>query len=161
VLASSFEVEILPPASSCEARLDFAEGGNGAEGAAASPTDAWSCWSSLFVPCVCSLRPPRPKHFHRHIIKLRFLSSCFMRHDLFIGSRTTCPSESYFSWKVTSGVSVSRRHRSPSAWSALPLTCTLVIFRIPLSIQKSKARKVVLVENFSEENFDAEGVPPF
>jgi hypothetical protein len=40
VLASSFEVEILPPASSCEARPDFAEGGNSAEGAAASPADA-------------------------------------------------------------------------------------------------------------------------
>jgi hypothetical protein len=99
-------------------------------------------------------------YFHRRIIKLCFLSSCFVRHDLFVGSRTTCPSESYFSRKVTSGVSVSRRRRSPSARSALPLTCTLVVFRIPLSIQKSKARKVVLVENFCEENFEAEGVPP-
>jgi hypothetical protein len=115
VLASSFEVEILPPASSCEAGQDFTEGGNGAEGAAASPADAWSCWNNLFVACVCSLRPPRPKHFHRRIIKLCFLSSCFVCHDLFVGSRTTCPSESYFSRKVTSGVSVSRRRRSPSA----------------------------------------------
>ena len=40
VLASSFEVEILPPASSSEAGLDLAEGGNGVEGAAASPADA-------------------------------------------------------------------------------------------------------------------------
>jgi hypothetical protein len=40
VLASSFEVEILPPASSCEAGPDFAEGGNDAEGATASPADA-------------------------------------------------------------------------------------------------------------------------
>jgi hypothetical protein len=40
VLASSFEVEILPPASSCEAGPDFAEGRNGAEGATASPADA-------------------------------------------------------------------------------------------------------------------------
>jgi hypothetical protein len=147
VLASSFEVEILPPASSSEAGPDLAEGGNGTEGAAASPADARSCWSSLFVACVCSLRPPRPKHFHRCIIKLRFLSSCFVRHDLSVGSRTTCPSESYFSRKVTSGVSISWRRRSPSARSALPLTCTLFVFRIPLSIQKSKARKVVLVEN--------------
>ena len=40
VLASSFKVEILPPASLFEAGLDLAEGGNGAEGAAASPADA-------------------------------------------------------------------------------------------------------------------------
>jgi hypothetical protein len=40
VLASSFEVEILPPASSCEAGIDFAEGGNGVEGVVASPADA-------------------------------------------------------------------------------------------------------------------------
>jgi hypothetical protein len=32
VLASSFEVEILPPASLSKARADLAEGGNGAEG---------------------------------------------------------------------------------------------------------------------------------
>ena len=71
------------------------------------------------------------------------------------------PSVNYFSRKVMSEVSVSRRRRSSSARSALPLTCTLVVLRIPLSIRKSKAQKVVLVENFSEENFDAEGVPPF
>jgi hypothetical protein len=59
-----------------------------------------------------------------------------------------------------SEVSVSRRHTSPSAQSALPLTCSLVIFRILLSTQ-SKSTKVVLVKDFSEENFDAEGVPPF
>ena len=40
MLASSFEVEILPPASSSEAEPDLAEGRNGAEGAGASPADA-------------------------------------------------------------------------------------------------------------------------
>jgi hypothetical protein len=40
VMASSFEVEILPPMSSPEAGPDLAKGGNGAEGAAASPADA-------------------------------------------------------------------------------------------------------------------------
>jgi hypothetical protein len=59
-----------------------------------------------------------------------------------------------------SEVSVSRRRRSPSARSALPLTCTLVAFRTPLSKQ-SKSVKDVLAKDFSEENFDAEGVPPF
>jgi hypothetical protein len=39
-------------------------------------------------------------------------------------SRIAYPSVSYLSQKVMSEVSVSRRHRSPSARSALPLTCT-------------------------------------
>jgi hypothetical protein len=59
-----------------------------------------------------------------------------------------------------SEVSVSRRRRSPSARSTLTLTCTLVVFRTPLSKQ-SKSVKDVLAKDFSEENFDAEGVPPF
>jgi hypothetical protein len=79
--------------------------------------------------------------------------------DLF-GSRIAYSSVSYFSQKVMSEVSVFRRRRSSSARSTLPLTCTLVVLRIQLSIRKSKTRRVILVENFSEENFDAEGVPP-
>jgi hypothetical protein len=59
------------------------------------------------------------------IIKLCFLSSCFEYQDFFVSSKIACPSESYFSRKVMSEVSVSRRRRSPSARSALPLTCTL------------------------------------
>jgi hypothetical protein len=55
--------------------------------------------------------------------------------------------------------SVSQRRRSPSARSALPLTCTLVVFRTPLSKQ-SKSAKDVLAKDFSEENFDAEGSSP-
>jgi hypothetical protein len=39
VLASSFEVEILPPVSPSEAGPDPAEGGNDAEGAAAPSVD--------------------------------------------------------------------------------------------------------------------------
>jgi hypothetical protein len=59
-----------------------------------------------------------------------------------------------------SEVSVSRRRRSPSARSALPLTWSLVVFRILLSTQL-KREKDVLAKDLSEENFDAEGVPPF
>jgi hypothetical protein len=59
-----------------------------------------------------------------------------------------------------SEVSVSWRRRSPSARSALPLTCTLIVFRTLLSKQ-SKSAKDVLAKDFSEESFDAEGVPPF
>jgi hypothetical protein len=39
VLASSFEVEILPPVSPSEAGPDSAKGGNDAEGAAPPPAD--------------------------------------------------------------------------------------------------------------------------
>ena len=111
----------------------------------------------------CSKRCCRPRlgrwiplsiQSRRH--ESRFLPECL---DLF-GSRIAYPSMSYFSRKVMSEVSVSRRRRSSSARSALPLTCTLVVLRIPLSIRKSKTRRVVLVENIFEENFDAEGVPP-
>jgi hypothetical protein len=54
----------------------------------------------------------------RRVVKLRFFSSCFEYLDLFVGNRIVCPSESYFSRKVMSEVSVSRRRRSPSARSA-------------------------------------------
>jgi hypothetical protein len=63
--------------------------------------------------------------YHCRVVKLCFLSSCFEYQDLFVGNRIVYPSESYFSRKVTSEVSVSRRHRSPSARSASLLTCTL------------------------------------
>jgi hypothetical protein len=145
--------------SPSEAGPDSAEGGNDTEGAAAPSADVRTCRTGLSVVCVCFLRPPRPKHLYRRIIKLCFLSSCFEYQDLFVGSRIAYPSESYFSWKVMSEVSVSRRRRSPSARSALPLTCTLVVFWTTLSKQ-SKSAKDVLAKDFSKENFDAEGVPP-
>jgi hypothetical protein len=43
----------------------------------------------------------------RRVLKLRFFSSCFEYLDLFVGNRIVCPSESYFSRKVMSEVSVS------------------------------------------------------
>jgi hypothetical protein len=78
---------------------------------------------------VCSMRmffaAAEAQTYYCRVIKLRFLSSCFEYQDLFVGSRITYPSESYISRKVMSEVSVSRMRRSPSARSALPLTCTL------------------------------------
>jgi hypothetical protein len=74
---------------------------------------------------------------------------------------------SYFSRKVMSEVSVSRRRRSPSARSALPLTCSLTRSQDPAIDIVEKCTKVVFcrklfsVENFSKENLDAEGGPPF
>jgi hypothetical protein len=61
----------------------------------------------------------------RRVVKLRFFSSCFEYLDFFVGNRVVCVGESCFSRKVMSEVSVSRRRRSPSARSALPLTRTL------------------------------------
>jgi hypothetical protein len=61
----------------------------------------------------------------RRVVKLRLFSSCFEYLDFFVGNRNVCASESCFSRKVMSEVSVSRRRRSPSARSALPLTRTL------------------------------------
>jgi hypothetical protein len=75
------------------------------------------------------------------VIKLRFLSSRFEYQDLFVGSRITYPSESYFSRKVMSEVSVSRRRRSPSARSASPLTCTLTRLKDSVTDIVEKARK--------------------
>jgi hypothetical protein len=63
--------------------------------------------------------------YHRRVVKLRFFSSCFECLELFVGNRIVCASESCFSRKVMSEVSVSQRRRNPSARSALPLTCTL------------------------------------
>jgi hypothetical protein len=72
----------------------------------------------------------------------------------------------YFSRKVTSEVSVSWRRRSPSARSTLPLKVSPARFQgsvIDIVGRHGSCfgRKLILVENFSEENFDAEGVPPF
>jgi hypothetical protein len=73
----------------------------------------------------------------------------------------TYPSASYLSQKVMSEVSVSRRRRNPSARSALAGYVYSVVFRIHFRSSR-KARKTFWQKrSFSEENFDAEGVPPF
>jgi hypothetical protein len=59
-----------------------------------------------------------------------------------------------------SKVSVSRRPRSPLARSALPLKVSLVVFRIPPSMQ-SKGTKVVLVEKHFQGKFRCRGGSPF
>jgi hypothetical protein len=68
---------------------------------------------------------------------------------------------SYLSQKVMSEVSVSRWRRSPSTRSALAAYVYSVVFRIHFQSSR-KARKTLWQKrSFSEENFDAEGVPPF
>ena len=114
--------------SPSEAESDSAEGGVDVEGAAAPPTDVWSCRNSLFVVCVCFFAAAEAQTYYCRVVKPCFLSSCFEYPDFFVGNRIVRASESCFSRKVTSEVSVSRRRRSPSARSALPLTCALIRF---------------------------------
>jgi hypothetical protein len=64
VLASSFEVEILPPELPSEAGPGSAEGGNVTEGAAAPTTDVRTCRNNLSEVCVCFSRALGPKHFN-------------------------------------------------------------------------------------------------
>jgi hypothetical protein len=78
---------------------------------------------------ICSVRmffaAAEAQTYRRRVVKLHFFSPCFEHQDLFVGNRIVYPSESYLLRKVMSEVSVSRRRRSSSARSALPLTCTL------------------------------------
>jgi hypothetical protein len=99
--------------------------------------------------CVCFFATAEAQTYHRHVVKLRFFSPCFEYQDLCFGNRTICPSVSYFSRKVMSEVSVSRRRRSPSARSALPLTCTLTRLLDSVIDIVEKARKVVSAEKLS------------
>jgi hypothetical protein len=73
---------------------------------------------------VCLVRPPRPEHTPSLRCKAASLFLLFRVSGLFVGNRDVRASESCFSRKVMSEVSVSRRRGSPSAQSALPLTRT-------------------------------------
>jgi hypothetical protein len=86
---------------------------------------------------------------HRHVVKLRFYSSCFEYLDFSVGNIIVCASESCFSRKVMSEVSVSQRRRNPSARSALPLTRTLTRPLGSVTDAVEKARKIVPVEELS------------
>jgi hypothetical protein len=108
-----------------EAGSDSAKGGVDAEGAAAPPLMSDPAGIVYLVVCVCFFAAAKAQTYRRRVVKLCFFSPCFEYLDLFVGNRIVCPSESYFSRKVMSEVSVSRRRRSPSARSALPLTCAL------------------------------------
>jgi hypothetical protein len=73
-------------------------------------------------PLTCTLARPQDSVIDivekaRKIVKFSSVKTCSV-------NRIAYPSVSYLSQKVMSEVSVSRRRRSPSARSALPLTCT-------------------------------------
>jgi hypothetical protein len=79
------------------------------------------------VKSSCSVglvRPSRLEHTPLLRYKAASLFLLFRVSGLFVGSRDVSASESCFSRKVMSEVSVSRRRGSPSARSASPLTRT-------------------------------------
>jgi hypothetical protein len=85
----------------------------------------------------------------RRVVKLRFFSSCFEYLDFFVGNRIVCASESCFSRKVMSEVSVSRRRRNPSARSALPLTRALARSWGSVTDAVEKAQRTASAEELS------------
>jgi hypothetical protein len=82
----------------------------------------------------------------RRVVKLCLFSSCFEYLDFFVDNRKVCASESCFSRKVMSEVSVSRRRRSPSARLALPLTRTLTRPWGSVTDAVEKARRIASAE---------------
>jgi hypothetical protein len=80
---------------------------------------------------------------------MRFFSPCFEYLDFSVGNRIVCASESCFSQKVMSEVSVSRRRRNPSARSALPLTRALARPWGSITDAVEKARRIASAEELS------------
>jgi hypothetical protein len=113
------------------------------------------------LPLMCTLTRPLDSVIDI-VKKARKIISVekFSRVKTCLVSGIAYPSVSYLSQKVMSEVSVSRRCGSPSARSALLLTCT-PLFSGSHYRSSRKARKMFWQKDFSEENFDAEGVPPF
>jgi hypothetical protein len=89
--------------------------------------------------------------YHCHVIKLCFFSSCFEYSDLFVSSRIAYPSKSYFSRRVT----------SPRLGRPCRLHALLFVSRGSVTDIAGKHESRFGGKTFSEENFDAEGVPPF
>jgi hypothetical protein len=85
----------------------------------------------------------------RRVVKLRFFSPCFEYLDLSVGDRIVCASESCFSRKVMSEVSVSQRRRNPSARSALPLTRAHARPWGPVTDAVEKAQRIASAEELS------------
>ena len=82
----------------------------------------------------------------RRVVKLCFFSSCFEYLDFSVGDRIVYASESCFSRKVMSEVSVSQRRRNPSARSALPLTRALARPWGSVTDVVEKARRIAPAE---------------
>ena len=97
------------------------------------------------MPSAAAEAKPHP----RRVVNLRLFSSCFEYLDFFVGNWDVCASESCFSRKVMSEVSVSRRRGSPSARSALPLTRALARPWGSVIDSVEKARRIASAEELS------------
>jgi hypothetical protein len=106
-------------------RVGFRRRWSRRRGCCCSPTDVRPCRNSLSCSVRMFFAATEAQTYRRRVVKLRFFSPCVEYLDLFVGNRIVCLSESYFSRKVMSEVSVSRRRKSPLARSALPLTYAL------------------------------------
>jgi hypothetical protein len=73
----------------------------------------------------------------------------------------TYPNASYLSQKVMSEVSVSRRRGVPRLGQPWLLTCTPSFSGSTFEVVEKHERHSGRKDFFFEENFDAEGVPPF
>jgi hypothetical protein len=111
-------------ASPSEAGSGLAEGVVEAEGASPLSIVKTRAYRIRLSCSVCLLRPLRPENTPSLRCKAASPFLLFRASGLFVGNRDVCASESSFSRKVMSEVSVSRRRGSPSARSALPLTRT-------------------------------------
>jgi hypothetical protein len=87
--------------------------------------------------------------YPRRVVKLRFFSSCFEYLDFVVGNRIVYVSESCFSRKVMSEVSVSQRSKNPLARSALPLTRALARPWGSIIDVVEKARRIASAEELS------------
>jgi hypothetical protein len=101
-------------------------------------------------PLTCTLARPQDSVIDivekaRKIVKFSSVKTCSV-------NRIAYPSVSYLSQKVMSEVSVSRRRRSPSARSALPLTCT-PSFSGSRYRSSRKARKMFWQKDFFRGKF--------
>jgi hypothetical protein len=113
------------------------------------------------LPLTCTLARPRDSIIDvaektrkpvsaESLLSVKACSVCRIAH----------PNASYFSQKAMSEVSVSQRHRSPSARSALPAYVYSVVFMIPLR-KYSKSTKDILAERlFPRKILTRRGFPP-
>jgi hypothetical protein len=103
---------------------------------------------------LCSLKPGvTRRHENRSDKKV------FERLRLVWSAEIAYPSVSYLSQKVMSEVSVSWGRRSPSARSALPLTCTPSFSGSLLSKQSKSAKDVLAKRLFSRKILTQRGFP--
>jgi hypothetical protein len=98
VLATTFEAEILLPAPSSEAGVDFAEGGDEAEGGGSFPGRCLTLPEQFPLNARVSFAVTEARTLYYRSIKSCPFSFHFACPAPFVSSRVACPSRSHFSW---------------------------------------------------------------